>query len=378
VPGTPQADEALADALIPQTTAINRSTATFTAAYEGEPDFDTIPGMGGQVSWAYNSESPVMKIGDRYYACHEAVWFVSASATGPWTVSDSVPQIVQSIPASSPIYNVKYVQIYESTPEVVYVGYTPGYVGAYPYYGTVVYGTGYVYPPYMGAAVYYPRPVTYGYHATYNPYSGWGVGVGVSVGFIAVGVSSNAGRYPPGRMPPPGRPAGGGYFGAGGYRPAGGSGAGTRPTAGARPSGGARPSTRPAGGSSIYNRPGNSTRNAARPTTRQAGQRPANNRAGAGGANRAGGAGGGPRASTMNRPNNVFSSPSGDVMRRQGNGGWQQQQGNRGGWQNQGRGNSGMNRDAQARSRGSSREMGRSAGGSRGGASRGGGGGRRR
>ena len=94
VPGTPQADEALADALIPQTTAIQRSSATFTAMYEGEPDFDTIPGMGGQVSWAYNSESPVMKIGDRYYACHEAVWFVSASATGPWVVSDSVPQVV--------------------------------------------------------------------------------------------------------------------------------------------------------------------------------------------------------------------------------------------------------------------------------------------
>src|SRR6185503_9154252 len=55
VPGTPQADEAVADALIPQTQAINRATATLTVAYEGEPDFDTIPGSGGHVSWAYNT-----------------------------------------------------------------------------------------------------------------------------------------------------------------------------------------------------------------------------------------------------------------------------------------------------------------------------------
>ena len=32
-------------------------------------------------------------------------------------------------PASSPVYNVTYVKIYDATPTVVYVGYTPGYQG---------------------------------------------------------------------------------------------------------------------------------------------------------------------------------------------------------------------------------------------------------
>ena len=382
VPGTPQADEAMADAMIPQTTAIQRSTATFTAGYDGEPDFDTIPGTNGRVSWAYNSDTPILRVGDRYYACSEAVWFVAAGPNGPWVVSDSVPQAVQSIPASSPVYNVKYVQVYESTPDVVYVGYTPGYVGAYPYYGTVVYGTGYVYPPYMGA-VYYPRPVTYGFHAHYNPYTGWGVGVGVSVGFLTVGISTSAGYYPPGRMPPAHRPPpGGGRFGAAGYRPstmpAGGRGNGA-----GRPSAGARPAGRPAGpgGSSIYNRAGNTGRNAARPSTRQAGQRSAGGFGGRPSAGNRAGAGGPTRAGAGARPNNVFSSPSGDVMRRQGNS-WQQQ-GQRGGWQNQRGGSSaggGMNRDYNARNRGSSREAGRSSmgGGRGGGGARGGGGGRRR
>ncbi len=362
VPGTPQADEAVADAMIPQTTAIRRDAATLTVAYDGEPDFEAIPGT--QIEWAYNTETPVMRIGGLYYACDNAVWFVSRSATGPWAVSDSVPQAVQSIPASSPVYNVKYVQVYQSTPEVVYVGYTPGYMGVYPYYGTMVYGTGYPYPPYMGVGAYYPRPVTFGFHFTYNPYTGWGAGVSVGGPFLRVGVAF--------RPPYPAyRPAG--MYGPAGYRPPGGgyAGAGARP--GTRPAAGARPATRPS--NNLYNRPGNATRNAARPSTgaRTPGARPAGTRPSTG-------MGGAARPGAGARPNNVFAAPNGNVMRQQG-GNWQQQRSN-GSWGNASRGStpSSMNRDAQARSRGSSREMGRSSyGGSRGGGGmRGGGGGRRR
>ena len=59
-----------------------------------------------------------------------------------------------------------FVSIYAVTPETVVVGYTPGYmgVGVEPG-GTVVYGTGYVYPAYVGTTVFYPVPVTYGYAA---------------------------------------------------------------------------------------------------------------------------------------------------------------------------------------------------------------------
>jgi len=365
VPGTPQADEAVADAMIPQTTAINRAATTLTVEYDGDPDFEAIPGT--QIEWAYNTQTPVLKIGGTYYACDNAVWFVSRSATGPWTVSDSVPAAVQSIPASSPVYNVKYVQVYQSTPEVVYVGYTPGYMGVYPYYGTMVYGTGYPYPPYMGAGVYYPRPVTFGFHFAYNPYTGWGVGVSVGGPFLRVGVAFRP-PYPAYRP--------GGVYGPGGYRPPPPRGG----YAGARP--GTRPAARPS--NSIYNRPGNSARNVPRASTgaRTPGARPANRPAtGMGGAARPGA-----RPSTgAARPNNVYASPNGNVMRQQGNGSWQQANAN-GGWSNsRGSSASTMNRDAQARSRGQSREMSRGSygGGARsaprgGGGMRGGGGGRRR
>ena len=74
---------------------------------------------------------------------------------------------------------MKYVYVYDSTPSVVYVGYTPGYVGCYPWGPTVVWGTGYAYRPWYGA-YYYPRPVTWGIGVSYNPWTGWSMGFGWS------------------------------------------------------------------------------------------------------------------------------------------------------------------------------------------------------
>src|SRR5262249_35210391 len=182
---TVEAQDAILDLEIPQTTAVQRSQATFTAKYDGEPKFADIPGTS--LAYATNTGSQVLRMtavtGTTFYACDNAVWFRSNSAQGPWVVADSIPKAeFAKIPPSVPVYNVTYVQVYAATPDVVYVGYTPGYVGAYPYYGVPVYGTGWVYPPYVGA-VYYPHPVTYGVAVSYNPYSGWGMGTTFATGF---------------------------------------------------------------------------------------------------------------------------------------------------------------------------------------------------
>jgi hypothetical protein len=73
------------------------------------------------------------------------VWYVSETPKGPWEVSDTRPSEVESISPESPAYDVKYVYIYDSTPEVVYVSYTSDYVGIYVYLTTIVYGTGWYY-----------------------------------------------------------------------------------------------------------------------------------------------------------------------------------------------------------------------------------------
>ena len=112
------------------------------------------------------------------------IWFAAASPFGPWTVADRVPAVVYTIPPSSPLHYVVYVRVYGSTPDEVYVGYTPGYYGALiGIDGTVVYGTGYYYDPWIGS-VWYGYPVTWGFGVCYGWYAwGWGWGWGFSYGW---------------------------------------------------------------------------------------------------------------------------------------------------------------------------------------------------
>ncbi len=182
VPGTPEAESAMFEQYIPQTAVVDRKTATVDVKYDGEPKFEKIDGT--ETSYAVNTEKTVLKINNSYYCVDEGIWFESTSATGPWKVTDSRPDEVDEIPPSSPVYNVKYVYIYDSTPDVVYVGYTPGYYNSFVYGGVVVYGTGFYYRPWYGY-YYYPRPVTYGFGVHYNPYTGWGFSVGFSFGWVS-------------------------------------------------------------------------------------------------------------------------------------------------------------------------------------------------
>ena len=199
VAGTEEAKEAVLENQIPQTAEVDRKTATVEVKYDGDPQFEK---CDDNVAYALNTDKSVLLIDGTYYCCDQAVWFVSRGPEGPWQVATEVPEAVQGIPPECPVYNVKYVYIYDSTPEVVYIGYTPGYTSSYVYYGTVVYGTGYWYRPWYHH-YYYPRPVTWGFRAHWNPYTGWGFSFGMSVGWLHIGI---------------GRPWYGGWWGPGGYR----------------------------------------------------------------------------------------------------------------------------------------------------------------
>ncbi|GAB3220739.1 hypothetical protein J0A67_06155 [Algoriphagus aestuariicola] len=336
VPGTKASLDAIHDAQVPQTAKVDRAKAKLEVTYDGEPKFEPIEGT--KLDLAMNTKTTVLRSGKKYYAVDNGVWFVADNATGPWKVSDERPKDVEDIPANSPAYNVKYVYIYESTPEVVYVGYTPGYMGSYVYGPTVVYGTGYYYNPWYGP-YYYPRPVTFGFSMHYNPWTGWSMGFSMSYGFFTFGFYGGGGYWGPGAYRPP-------YYGGGnnvfinngdinidrsnniynkrndvttrdvqrGDR----GNASTRPTAGQRPS----------------NEPGVSTNDrnrtpSARPST---GQQPANRGAMAGAGTR-----------------DVYSDRNGNVYNRDANGNWSQRQGNS--WQNTTNQPAQMNRDYQNRQR---------------------------
>lgn len=180
VAGTYQSEDAVKEAQVPQTAKVNRDSATCTVSYDGEPVFEKIEGTSLEL--AKNTGSTVIKSAESYYALENGIWFISSNAKGPWKVSDDRPKDLDKIPASSPAYNAQNVYIYESTPQVVYVGYTPAYMGCYVYGGVVVYGTGYYYNPWYGP-YYYPMPMTYGCSMHYNPYMGWSMSFHSYYGF---------------------------------------------------------------------------------------------------------------------------------------------------------------------------------------------------
>jgi hypothetical protein len=173
VPGTNVANEAVMDTYIPQTGAVDREKATLKVEYDGEPKFEAIAET--QMAYAVNTATPVIRAKQKYYACDEAVWFAADQAVGPWRVATQIPGEIYTIPPDSPVYHVTFVRIYNATDDVVYVGYTPGYTHTYVYHSTIVYGTGFWWPGWHWRW-YHPWPATWGFHARFNPWVGWGFG----------------------------------------------------------------------------------------------------------------------------------------------------------------------------------------------------------
>ena len=183
VPGTTQAQEAVISNGIPQTATVQRTAQIKPVTFDGAPQFKPIEGTSLQ--YVVNASTPIIMTGPySFFACQSGIWFTSSSVNGPWTVAAWLPASIYTIPPSSPLYNLTYVQVYGSTTDVVYVGYTPGYTGAIISDGVVVYGTGYVYTPWIGT-VWYGPPVTYGYgvNLAYTPWTGWGFAFGIGCGF---------------------------------------------------------------------------------------------------------------------------------------------------------------------------------------------------
>lgn len=181
VPGTAQAREAAIANSIPQTAAVNRAGTTLDPAptIDGDPQFGPIAGT--TLRYVLNASIPIIQTDPTgFYAVQNGVWFVAASVTGPWAVAANVPAEIYSIPPSSPLHYVTFVQIYDATPDVVYVGYTPGYFGTVlDPDGVVVYGTGYYYTPWIGADWFgYPWSYGFGASARWTPWTGWGFGYG--------------------------------------------------------------------------------------------------------------------------------------------------------------------------------------------------------
>jgi len=196
IPGLPESMSAALDNAIPQTAIIDRKAARILVEYDGDPIFEPIEGT--TLHYAPNTNLSIIKTADNiYYAVDEAVWFTSNFPTENWTVATEIPVEINKIPPSSPVYNVKFVYIYDSSPEYVYVGYTGGYTGSFLYQGCLFYGTGYHYKPWYKSK-YFSRPLTYSFGVNRTG--------GNSKVNISIGIGYGYGGY-----------GGYGYGGYGGY-----------------------------------------------------------------------------------------------------------------------------------------------------------------
>ena len=187
VAGTPQAAEGLIANAIPQTAVVSRvGGPTFAPRFDGAPQ--TVPIAGTPLQYVVNSPTPIIQAGPRdFYAVQNGVWFTSPALSGPWIVAATLPDAIEAIPPSSPLYFVTSVRIYGATIGFVYEGYTPAYLGSISTPdGVVVRGTGYVSPPWVGSA-WYPSPATYASWggpadtAGENLYRSYGAGVNSEV-----------------------------------------------------------------------------------------------------------------------------------------------------------------------------------------------------
>jgi len=206
VPGTSQAKDAVLIAQIPTVMVLNPTTAAAQAKveYTGTPQF--VPIEGTTLLYATNTPDKVIQVGDLYYLCLQGVWFMSSTPQGPWTTADSVPQVIYTIPPTSPVYNVTYVTQVTTSSGNVQSSYTAGYLGAFVMgaaVGAIVTsGTGYYYPPYIGYPpygypVYHPYPAAYGaYGASYYHTSSGAYGVSQTT-YGAYGSATRTASYNP-------------------------------------------------------------------------------------------------------------------------------------------------------------------------------------
>jgi len=297
VAGSELAQEIALNSYVPQTAAIKRS-ATIEVTYDGDPKFEPIEETS--LFYAVNTESQVIQAGKKYYCAEDGVWYAANDPKGPWQVATEVPDKIYTIPPSNPNYNVTYVYIYDSTPEVVYVGYYPGYTGSYLYHGSVVYGTGWYYHPWLGR-YYYPRYRTWGFQVRWNPWYGWSFGFSSTTGRFTFGIGWGS-WYRRGWWGPRGWRGYRRGYNRGWHR-------GYRNGKRAGYQAGYRAGRHEAG-RNLYQRSDNASKVAATGRTQRARN---------------------PVVAT-NRPNNVYTDKQGNIFRQQSDGSWQKRDGDQ--WSN--------------------------------------------
>ena len=141
VPDTPERAAAVAEV---ERVSVHRvpTDQTLDVTYDGEPVFTQVPATN--VAYCSNTAFDVFTTGGLYYCCHDGVWYLAATVTGPWSVCAVVPDALYRIPESHPKHRVTSVIVHPTgQPGRLMVGRDLGYEGWRVVDGYVVHQTWY-------------------------------------------------------------------------------------------------------------------------------------------------------------------------------------------------------------------------------------------
>jgi hypothetical protein len=105
VPGTTQAEDAALLSQVPKRPALSAKQVSVTY-FGGSPQF--APVKGTTMQYATNTADKVLLVGAVYYLSRRGQWFISPSPQGPWNTAPGAPEVIYTIPPSSPVYTVTY------------------------------------------------------------------------------------------------------------------------------------------------------------------------------------------------------------------------------------------------------------------------------
>jgi hypothetical protein len=125
VPGTTQAEDTALLSQVPKKPVLSAGQVSVTYL-GGSPQF--APVEGTTMQYASNTADKVLLIGGVYYLSRRGLWFMSPTPEGPWAKASGPPEVIYTIPPSSPAYTVTYVACGYG-----YAGY--GGYGGYGEYG---------------------------------------------------------------------------------------------------------------------------------------------------------------------------------------------------------------------------------------------------
>ncbi len=170
VPGTPEANEAAARAILKTRGTLHERVRAQVRFAEKSPK--SAPLNDTKVRIVTNSEDDCFQIGDAYYTCVRGAWFRTEDPRSSFKPVAELPETLHAIPESTSCHHVNACDALGAGEKVVTFAVDSSYDGVYVHKGAPVYGTAWHKRGTLRNKNWYPRARTYGENRWYDPVAG--------------------------------------------------------------------------------------------------------------------------------------------------------------------------------------------------------------